>query len=159
MADNPYLSSQPEGNPYLQAAIDQVDNKIIDKLSQLVPESSTTPQGSYRSALETSDLKDSSEDKPKTKRSILGNSAFGAYRSPDEVLQEEAIRQQQEHQAAIQQKNLERERNKQLEAQARAFLKKLDTLDPLNSERMWFESFANSCASRLEAAIEFVKTI
>ncbi len=173
MVNNPYLSGEPQGNPYLQA-----DSKIVENLSRLVSES-TTPaasQGGYRSALETLDLNESpawqgsSEDKPMDECSSLGESTSRAYRSPDEVLQEEATRQQQEQarsrsgaarsrQEAIRQEHLERARTRQLESQARAFLKKLDTLDPLNSDRMWFESFAKSCASRLEAAMEFIETV
>ncbi|NJR65701.1 MAG: hypothetical protein HC772_10820 [Leptolyngbyaceae cyanobacterium CRU_2_3] len=91
------------------------------------------------------------------------------YRSPEAVLRETARQQQQEQersqQAAIQQQRLEQEQKQQataaqhqLELRARAFLRKVNALDPLDSERMWFESFAEHCPSRLAAAIELIKT-
>ena len=43
-----------------------------------------------------------------------------------------------------------------LKIRARAFLKKIEALDPLEGERLWFESFAALCSSRLEAAMELV---
>ena len=92
------------------------------------------------------------------------------YRSPDVILREEAAAKQREQQRlrqeAIRQQQLQREQERQaaaqrrqLELRAEAFLKTIDALDPLDGERLWFESFAELCASRLEAAMELVAAV
>lgn len=98
------------------------------------------------------------------------HSTTSHYRSPAEVLKEEAERQRQEQEqlrlAALQQQQAQQRqqqeaaiRRSRLEDQAKAFLEKLNELDPLDEERMWFESFADHCHDRLEAAIEFIATM
>ncbi len=92
------------------------------------------------------------------------------YRSPEAVLREEAAARQREQQRlrreAIRQQRLQQEQERQaaehqrqLELRAGAFLQTIDALDPLDGERMWFESFAELCSSRLEAAMELIAAV
>jgi|GEM_PF-3913830 len=89
------------------------------------------------------------------------------YRSPEALLREEAAQleqeQQQLRQETIRQQKLKQQREqqeaasqRQLKLRAKAFLKKIEALDPLEGERLWFESFAELCSSRLAAAMELV---
>ncbi len=92
------------------------------------------------------------------------------YRSPDVILQEQAQRhrleQERLQQEAIRQRQIEAKRQRQaaehqrqLRSQAQAFLQKLEKLDPLEGERLWFEDLATSYPNRLEAAIDFVQAV
>ncbi|MBO9999844.1 MAG: hypothetical protein J7641_12725 [Cyanobacteria bacterium SID2] len=176
MSDNPYLKLQRENstreNPYLQAAKDrEEDARIMVHLSRLVPNSSTSQpltSGCYQSAIDSIQT----PPKPRSTPASLPNfkSKSSAYRSPEDVLREEENRKRQERdrlrREEQEKQRLQQEREQQeirerhqLEERAKAFLKQLDKLDSLDSDRMWFDAFAQLCSSRLEAAIEFVKTV
>jgi hypothetical protein len=77
-------------------------------------------------------------------------------RQEQERSRQEALKQQQQAQAQAQQAAAKR---RQLEIRAQQFLAKLDRMDRFEGDRMWFESFAELCPSRLEAAIEFIQTM
>ncbi len=66
----------------------------------------------------------------------------------------ELTRQQELEQERIRQEQL---KVKQLEALKVEAKKWLTTVDPLSSEGLWFERFAESYPSKLEAAIEYLR--
>lgn len=73
--------------------------------------------------------------------------------------EEKELLEQQQKQREVEQERIRQEeiKAKQIEAlknQAKAWLEKLD---PLSPEGLWFESFAKSYPSKLEAAIEYLK--
>ncbi|MGB6295362.1 MAG: hypothetical protein WBF90_04155 [Rivularia sp. (in: cyanobacteria)] len=75
-------------------------------------------------------------------------------------VQEKQLLEDQQKQQKLEQERirLEKIKAKQLEAlkvQAQEWLEKLE---PLSSEGMWFESFAKSYPSKLEAAIEYLNS-
>jgi hypothetical protein len=68
---------------------------------------------------------------------------------------EELRRQQELEQERIKQEKLKAQQLEGLKNQAKDWLKKLD---PLSAEGLWFERFAESYSSKLEAAIEYLQT-
>ncbi|HLO84641.1 MAG TPA: hypothetical protein VK203_06455 [Nostocaceae cyanobacterium] len=68
---------------------------------------------------------------------------------------EELRKQQEIEQEKIRQAKLRKQQLKALEKQAKDWLAKLD---PLSPEGLWFERFAESYPSKLEAAIEYMQT-
>jgi len=68
---------------------------------------------------------------------------------------EELRRQQKLEQERIKQEKLKAQQLEGLKNQAKDWLKKLD---PLSTEGLWFERFAESYSSKLEAAIEYLQT-
>ncbi|MEH2377257.1 salt stress protein, Slr1339 family [Nostoc sp.] len=67
----------------------------------------------------------------------------------------ELKRQQELKQEGIRQEQLKAKQLKTLKVQAKQWLAKLD---PLSSEGFWFERFAESYSSKLEAAIEYLRS-
>ncbi len=67
----------------------------------------------------------------------------------------ELKRQQELKQEGIRQEQLKAKQLKALKVQAKQWLAKLD---PLSSEGLWFERFAESYSSKLEAAIEYLRS-
>jgi len=67
----------------------------------------------------------------------------------------ELKRQQELEQEGIRQEQLKAKQLKALKVQAKQWLAKLDSL---SSEGLWFERFAESYASKLEAAIEYLRS-
>jgi hypothetical protein len=68
---------------------------------------------------------------------------------------QEFRRQQELEQERIQQEKLKTQQLEGLKNQAKDWL---DKLDPFSSEGLWFERFALSYSSKLEAAIEYLQT-
>ncbi|MEH1837460.1 MAG: hypothetical protein V7L20_01540 [Nostoc sp.] len=66
----------------------------------------------------------------------------------------ELKRQQELEQEGIRQEQLKAKQLKALKVEAKEWLAKVD---PLSSEGLWFERFAESYPSKLEAAIEYLK--
>ncbi|MBD2529131.1 hypothetical protein H6G97_05920 [Nostoc flagelliforme FACHB-838] len=66
----------------------------------------------------------------------------------------ELKRQQELEQEKIRQEQLKAEQLEALKVDAKEWLAKVD---PLSSEGLWFERFAESYPSKLEAAIEYLK--
>ncbi|MBW4424487.1 MAG: hypothetical protein KME50_08490 [Nostoc desertorum CM1-VF14] len=66
----------------------------------------------------------------------------------------ELKRQQELEQERIRQEQLKTKQLEVLKVQAKEWLAKVD---PLSSEGLWFERFAESYSSKLEAAIEYLK--
>ncbi|WP_375480016.1 salt stress protein, Slr1339 family [uncultured Nostoc sp.] len=66
----------------------------------------------------------------------------------------ELKRQQELEQERIQQEQLKAKQLEALQVQAKEWLAKVD---PLSSEGLWFERFAESYSSKLEAAIEYLR--
>ena len=173
MEPNPYLFPQPEGNPYLSAAIQrEADAQTLRALTRLIPHSPTS--NPYSSAFDlTEEIHLPSHDaKAKVSRITPTElkSSPSAYQSPQEILHETAKQQQQEQtrlkQAILpkqyqekEQLRQETEQRQQLESQAKAFLEEIHKLDPLEGDRLWFESFAQHCTSREQAALEFIRAM
>ena len=67
----------------------------------------------------------------------------------------ELKRQQELEQERIRQEQLKAKQLKALKVEAKEWLAKVD---PLSSEGLWFERFAESYPSKLEAAIEYLKS-
>lgn len=67
----------------------------------------------------------------------------------------ESKRQQAIEQEKIRQAQIKSQRLAALQAEAEAWLKKLD---PFSSEGLWFEKFAETYASKLEAAMEYLQS-
>ncbi|BAZ23028.1 hypothetical protein NIES4073_39160 [Kalymmatonema gypsitolerans NIES-4073] len=63
--------------------------------------------------------------------------------------------QQEQEQERIRQEQLKAKKLEELKKQANLWLAKLD---PLSSEGLWFERFAEGYPSKLEAAIEYLQT-
>jgi hypothetical protein len=70
-------------------------------------------------------------------------------------LAEKLQRQQELEQERIRQEQLKAKKLEELKKQAKDWLAKLD---PLSSEGLWFERFAEGYPSKLEAAIEYLQT-
>ncbi|WP_392532201.1 salt stress protein, Slr1339 family [Nostoc sp. C117] len=68
---------------------------------------------------------------------------------------EELKRQQQLEQERIQQEQLKAKQLEALKIEAKEWLAKVD---PFSSEGLWFERFAESYSSKLEAAIEYLRS-
>ncbi len=68
---------------------------------------------------------------------------------------QELRKQQELEQERIQQEKLKAQQLEALQKQAKDWLKKLD---PLSAEGLWFEKFAESYSSKLEAGIEYLQT-
>jgi hypothetical protein len=68
---------------------------------------------------------------------------------------EEQQKQQELEDERIRQQKIKAKQLEALKAQAQEWLNKLD---PLSTEGMWFESFAQSYSSKLEAAIEYLNS-
>ncbi|MDZ8228226.1 salt stress protein, Slr1339 family [Nostoc sp. ChiVER01] len=66
----------------------------------------------------------------------------------------ELKRQQELEQERIRQEQLKAKQLEALKVQAKEWLAKVD---PLSSEGLWFERFAESYSSKLEAAIEYLR--
>lgn len=66
----------------------------------------------------------------------------------------ELQKQQELKQEIIQKEQLKAKQLEALKVQAKKWLAKVD---PLSSEGLWFESFAESYSSKLEAAIEYLQ--
>ena len=66
----------------------------------------------------------------------------------------ELKRQQELEQERIRQEQLKAKQLEALKVKAKVWLAKVD---PLSSEGLWFESFAESYSSKLEAAIEYLR--
>ncbi|MEH1895222.1 MAG: hypothetical protein V7K94_07940 [Nostoc sp.] len=66
----------------------------------------------------------------------------------------ELKRQQEVEQEGIRQEKLKAKQLEVLKVQAKKWLAKVD---PLSSEGLWFERFAESYSSKLEAAIEYLR--
>ncbi|MEC4816374.1 MAG: hypothetical protein SAK29_24360 [Scytonema sp. PMC 1069.18] len=69
-------------------------------------------------------------------------------------LAEELQRQQEMEQERIRQEKLKTQKREAVKIQAKDWLEKLD---PLSSEGLWFERFAEGYPSKLEAAIEYLQ--
>jgi hypothetical protein len=67
----------------------------------------------------------------------------------------ELKKQQEIEQERIRQERLKGKQLEALKVEAKEWLAKLD---PLSSEGLWFERFAESYSSKLEAAIEYLKS-
>ncbi|MDZ7952468.1 MAG: hypothetical protein RMY16_25995 [Nostoc sp. DedQUE12b] len=67
----------------------------------------------------------------------------------------ELKKQQELEQERIQQEKIKAKQLEGLKVQAKEWLTKVD---PLSSEGLWFERFAESYPSKLEAAIEYLKS-
>ncbi|MDZ8094312.1 MAG: hypothetical protein RMZ42_20635 [Nostoc sp. DedQUE05] len=67
----------------------------------------------------------------------------------------ELKRQQELEQEKVRQEQLKAKQLEALKVQAKEWLAKVD---PLSSEGLWFERFAESYPSKLEAAIEYLKS-
>ncbi|MBN3944618.1 MAG: hypothetical protein V7L21_17050 [Nostoc sp.] len=67
----------------------------------------------------------------------------------------ELKRQQELEQERIRQEQLKAKQLEALQVQAKEWLSKVD---PLSSEGLWFERFAESYPSKLEAAIEYLRS-
>ncbi|MEH1810554.1 salt stress protein, Slr1339 family [Nostoc sp.] len=67
----------------------------------------------------------------------------------------ELKRQQELEQERIQQEKIKAKQIEGLKVQAKEWLAKVD---PLSSEGLWFERFAESYPSKLEAAIEYLRS-
>ncbi|BAT54691.1 hypothetical protein NOS3756_36630 [Nostoc sp. NIES-3756] len=67
----------------------------------------------------------------------------------------ELRKQQQLEQARLQQEQIKAKQKDALKQQAKDWLEKLD---PFSPEGLWFERFAESYSSKLEAAIEYLQT-
>ena len=67
----------------------------------------------------------------------------------------ELRRQQELEQERIRQEQLKAKQLEALQVQAKEWLAKVD---PLSSEGLWFERFAESYPSKLEAAIEYLRS-
>ncbi|NET72916.1 MAG: hypothetical protein F6K62_18880 [Sphaerospermopsis sp. SIO1G2] len=66
----------------------------------------------------------------------------------------ELKKQQEAEQEKIRLAQIEAQKKEDMKNQAQAWLSKLD---PLSSEGLWFESFAKSYPSKLDAAIEYLQ--
>ncbi len=75
------------------------------------------------------------------------------FAAQDEI--EELEKQQQQEQEKIRQAQIKAQQLETEKSEAEAWLKKLD---PFSSEGLWFERFAQSYSSKLEAAIEYLKS-
>lgn len=73
----------------------------------------------------------------------------------EKQLLEEQQKQQKLEQERIRQEKLKAQHLEALKIQAQEWLEKLE---PLSTEGMWFESFAQSYPSKLEAAIEYLNS-
>ncbi|MEH2013819.1 salt stress protein, Slr1339 family [Nostoc sp.] len=67
----------------------------------------------------------------------------------------ESKRQQELEQERVRQEQLKAKEIEALQVQAKEWLAKVD---PLSSEGLWFERFAESYSSKLEAAIEYLRS-
>lgn len=76
------------------------------------------------------------------------------YQEQDRV--EEQLKQQQLKAEQLRQKQLQMQQQKELEKQAIAWLRNLDSL---SSEGIWFENFAKKYPSKLAAAIDYLQDI
>ena len=68
---------------------------------------------------------------------------------------EELRKQQKLEQERIRQAEIKAEQLKALKMQAEAWLKKLD---PFSAEGLWFEKFAQTYPSKLDAAVEYLQS-
>ncbi|MGB3636942.1 MAG: hypothetical protein WBA39_05030 [Rivularia sp. (in: cyanobacteria)] len=73
----------------------------------------------------------------------------------EKQLLEEQQKQQELEEERIRQEKLKANQLEALKAQAQQWLQKLE---PLSTEGMWFETFAQSYPSKLEAAIEYLSS-
>lgn len=69
---------------------------------------------------------------------------------------EELRRQQELQQEQIRQQKLKAQQLEELKTQAKVWLEKLE---PLSSEGLWFEKFAEKYPSQLEAAIDYLQEL
>ena len=162
------------GNPYLDLKNGDSDDQIaIANLSKLLysPPQDSSPKGQYLSPLSDASepTKPVSYQEPKQsipepeKLGYVGPSSTASqavtpssYKDPKQSITDNKARLKQEKLEAEAQRRAESERRRIVEAKARDFLKKIDALDPLDGNRMWFEQYAEKCKSRLEASIDFI---
>lgn len=162
------------GNPYLNLkASNSGDYEAIANLSKLLHSTSkaTSSKGNY-----ISPLKDASKPAKKSSykdpnQSILKPEKFeyhsslratskpaetSSYKDPKQSIADNKAKIEQEKLEAEARLRAESERRKIVEIKAQEFLSKIDALDPLDSNRLWFEQYAEKCESRLEASIDFI---
>ena len=72
-----------------------------------------------------------------------------------DLVEKETASELRKQQERIKQEKLKAQQLEGLKNQAKDWLKKLD---PLSAEGLWFEKFAESYSSKLEAAIEYLQT-
>ncbi|MGB3758642.1 MAG: hypothetical protein WBA07_20045 [Rivularia sp. (in: cyanobacteria)] len=75
-------------------------------------------------------------------------------------IEEKQVLEEQQKQQEIEQERLRQEKNqaKQLEALKAQAQQWLEKLEPLSTEGMWFETFAQNYPSKLDAAIEYLSS-
>jgi predicted ribosome quality control (RQC) complex YloA/Tae2 family protein len=76
------------------------------------------------------------------------------YEEQDQV--EELRKQQEQQQQQIRQQQLKAQKLEALKIRAKAWV---ESIDPLSSEGLWFEKFAEKYPSKLEAALEYLQEI
>ncbi|MDJ0707738.1 MAG: hypothetical protein QNJ46_31065 [Leptolyngbyaceae cyanobacterium MO_188.B28] len=162
------------GNPYLDLKNGDADDQIaIANLSKLLDSSLQVPSSQAKYVSPLSDGSDPAypASYPKPKQFTPESEALryvdptshdpqavtpASYKDPKQSIAENKAKFKREKLEAEARQRAEFERRKMLETKARDFLKKIDALDPLDGDRMWFEQYAEKCKSRLEASIDFI---
>jgi hypothetical protein len=108
----------------------------------LPPLNLTPVQSSLSSASKSDSLLDNLLDVVK--------SDFAAFDAAEELKKQQELEQEKIRQAKL--------KEQQLEAVKKQAKDWLNQLDPLSQEGLWFEGFAQSYPSKLEAAIEYLQT-
>ncbi len=97
------------------------------------------------------------QTKPKQKSSLTEESLNNIAQQFQQKREQDKQEQKTDNLEYIRRQELEKQRRiKQLTRQAEVWLK---NLDPYSDEGFWFEQFANSYPSKLEAAIEYLKAL
>lgn len=128
--------------------MDEID-KLLTELQQEFSENKPNPQ-----------LSNLHSTKPNTSKSAKAN--YGIDKLLDDVkadfeqqdLAQQLQRQQEIETQRIRQEELKQKQKEALKQEAKIWLEKLD---PLSTEGMWFERFAEGYSSKLDAAVEYLQ--
>lgn len=140
----------------------------IDKiLSELQAEYQRSPNSPAEKTKEVKQVKKVKKVKPDSEASSSLFASSSSYDVIDNILaevkqdiEEKQLLEEQQKQQEIEQERIRQEKIKvlQLEALQKQAQEWLQKLEPLSTEGMWFESFAQSYPTKLEAAIEYLNS-
>ncbi len=143
--------------------MDSID-KILSELQAEYQQSANSQPGKTEEVKKVKQVKkeklDSSPSSSLFASSSKGDVIDNILAEVKQDIEEKQLLEEQQKQQEIEQERLRREKNqaKQLEALKAQAQQWLEKLEPLSTEGMWFETFAQNYPSKLEAAIEYLSS-
>lgn len=144
--------------------MDPID-KLLSELQAEYQQSTNSPAEKTEEVQKVKKVKKINLDSSSPSSSLFTSSSKGdaidnILSEVKQEIEEKQLLEQQQKQQAIEEEQIRQQKikAKKLEALKSQAQDWLDKLEPLSPEGMWFESFAKSYPSKLEAAIEYLNS-